>query len=223
VRHNGTRLDIQEENMNIVLLGVPGAGKGTQAERMVDAYDIAHISTGNILRAAVKAATPLGLEAKSYMDAGELVPDSVVIGLVKERLQEEDTEKGFILDGFPRTTTQAVALASELDAMGRGIDYAIAVNVAAEVIVERLSSRRLCRACGYIGSADDSQCPVCGGQMYQRDDDTPATILNRLEVYEKSTAPLIDYYRGAELLLEVDGENDPDLVFAQIQKALARK
>ncbi|MDR2672115.1 MAG: adenylate kinase [Coriobacteriales bacterium] len=207
--------------MNIVLLGAPGAGKGTQAEKLVDVHDIAHISTGNILRAAVKAETPLGLEAKSYMDAGELVPDSVVIGLVKERLEEEDTEKGFILDGFPRTATQAVALASELDKLGRGIDFAIAVKVSHDVIVERLSSRRLCRACGYIGNALDKNCPICGDVMYQRDDDTPETIRNRLEVYEKSTAPLIDYYRGADLLVEVDGEKDPDEVFIQIQKMLA--
>ena len=209
--------------MNIVLLGAPGAGKGTQAEKLVDAYDIAHISTGNILRAAVRAKTPLGIEAQSYMDAGELVPDSVVIGLVKERLQEEDTEKGFILDGFPRTATQAVALASELEGLGRGIDYAIAVNVAPGVIVERLRSRRLCKACGYIGNAAKAQCPVCGDQMYQRDDDSPDTVRNRLEVYEKSTAPLIDYYRGAELLLEVAGEKDPDTVFMQLQKALSQR
>lgn len=206
--------------MNIVLLGAPGAGKGTQAERLVDAYDIAHISTGNILRAAVKACTPLGLEAKSYMDAGELVPDSVVIGLVKERLQEDDAEKGFILDGFPRTATQAVALTSELDEVGRTIDYAVAVEVAPEVIVERLSNRRLCKACGYIGTKDALVCPVCEGPMYQRDDDNPETVRNRLEVYEKSTSPLIDYYRGADLLVEVNGDQDPADVFADIQRVI---
>jgi len=206
--------------MNIVLLGAPGAGKGTQAEKLIEAYDIAHISTGNILRAAVKAGTPLGLEAKSYMDAGELVPDSVVIGLVKERLQEEDAEGGFILDGFPRTATQAVALASELEHVGRGIDYAIAVNVAPEVIVARLCNRRLCKACGFIGTIDDAVCPVCGGEMYQRDDDNADTVRNRLDVYEKSTAPLIDYYRGADILVEIDGEKNPDDVFASIQAIL---
>jgi adenylate kinase len=207
--------------MNIVLLGAPGAGKGTQAEKLIEAYDVAHISTGNILRAAVKAGTPLGLEAKSFMDAGELVPDSVVIGLVRERLEEEDTEKGFILDGFPRTSTQAVVLDSELDQLGRSIDFAIAVNVDPEVIVERLSSRRLCRACGYIGSGQDIACPVCGGAMYQRDDDKPKTVRNRLDVYEKSTAPLIDYYRGADLLVEVNGEQSPAEVFAAIQAAIS--
>ncbi|GHT78874.1 adenylate kinase [Actinomycetota bacterium] len=207
--------------MNIVLLGAPGAGKGTQAEKLIEAYDIAHISTGNILRAAVKAGTPLGLEAKSFMDAGELVPDSVVIGLVKERLKEEDTDKGFILDGFPRTSTQAVALSSELDELGRNIDYAIAVNVDPEVIVERLGTRRLCKACGYIGTQKDASCPICGGEMYQRDDDKPTTVRNRLDVYAKSTSPLIDYYRGADLLIEVNGEQSPEAVFADIQKSIS--
>ncbi|MDR1088196.1 MAG: adenylate kinase [Coriobacteriales bacterium] len=207
--------------MNLVLLGAPGAGKGTQAKKLVDTYDIVHISTGNILRASVKAGTPLGLEAQSYMDAGELVPDSVVIGLVKERLQEEDAEKGFVLDGFPRTATQAVALTTELDELGRGIDYAIAVEVAPEVIVERLSNRQLCKACGYIGTKGDTSCPVCSGPLHQRDDDNPDTVRNRLEVYTKSTSPLIDYYHGADLLVEVNGDQDPDEVFADIQAVIA--
>lgn len=203
--------------MNIVLLGAPGAGKGTQAAKLVEEYDIPHISTGDILRAAVSAKTPLGLEAKSFMDKGELVPDSVVIGLVKERLQEEDTEKGFILDGFPRTSIQAVALASELSELGRDIDAAIAVNVDFEVIVKRLTSRRLCRDCGFIGSEADAKCPQCGGEMYQRDDDKPETVRNRLNVYEQSTAPLIDYYRGSDLLVEIDGDRPVDEVFNDIK------
>jgi adenylate kinase len=207
--------------MNLVLLGAPGAGKGTQAKKLVDTYDIAHISTGNILRASVKAGTPLGLEAQGYMDAGELVPDSVVIGLVKERLQEEDAEKGFVLDGFPRTATQAVALTTELDELGRGIDYAIAVEVAPEVIVERLGNRQLCKACGYIGTREDTSCPVCHGPLHQRDDDNPDTVRNRLDVYAKSTSPLIDYYHGADLLVEVNGDQDPDDVFADIQAVIA--
>jgi adenylate kinase len=207
--------------MNIVLLGAPGAGKGTQAVKLVEAYGIAHISTGDLLRAAVKAQTPLGSKAKSYMDAGELVPDSLVIGLVKERLQDKDTEKGFILDGFPRTSTQAVTLDAELSELGRGIDAAIAVIVDPEVIVARLASRRICRSCGSIGSATNDSCSICEGEMYQRDDDKPETVRNRLEVYEKATAPLIDYYRGSELLVEVDGDRPVDEVFASIKAALA--
>ena len=208
--------------MNIVLLGAPGAGKGTQAAKLIAEYDVAHISTGDILRAAVKAQTPLGLEAQSYMDKGELVPDTVVIGLVKERLQEKDTEKGFVLDGFPRTSTQAVALTSELGVLGRAIDAAIAIIVNPEVIVARLGARRLCRACGFIGGAGDTVCPKClSDEMYQREDDKPETVRNRLEVYEKSTAPLIDYYRGAKLLVEIDGDRLADEVFADIKRALA--
>lgn len=206
--------------MNIVLLGAPGAGKGTQAAKLVEKYGYAHISTGDMLRAAVKNQTPLGLEAKKYMDAGDLVPDEVVIGLVKERLQEPDTEKGFILDGFPRTSTQAVALDSELSELKRSLDAALLVDVDKEVIIKRLTSRRMCRDCGYIGSEADAKCPKCGGEMYQRDDDNEATVRNRLDVYENSTAPLIDYYRDCNLLIEIDGDRDPEEVFASITKAL---
>ena len=142
--------------MNLVLLGAPGAGKGTQAANLVAEFGYAHISTGDILRAAVKNETPLGLEAKKYMDAGDLVPDSVVIGLVSERLKDEDTQGGFILDGFPRTITQAVALSEELDKLGRAIDAAVAVNVHAEVVIKRLSSRRCCKDCGFIGSVAET-------------------------------------------------------------------
>ncbi|MGI6216356.1 MAG: adenylate kinase [Coriobacteriales bacterium] len=206
--------------MNLVLLGAPGAGKGTQAANLVSDFGYAHISTGDILRAAVKNETPLGLEAKKYMDAGELVPDSVVIGLVSERLKEKDTEPGFILDGFPRTIPQAMALTEELDKLGRPLDAAVAINVDFEEIVKRLSSRRCCRSCGYIGTAEDKVCPKCGGEMYQRDDDKEDVIRNRLDVYEKSTAPLIDYYRGADLLKEVNGLDTPDAVYANVKKVL---
>jgi len=209
--------------MNIVLLGAPGAGKGTQAAKLVDEYDIPHISTGDILRAAVKAKTTLGLEAQSYMDKGELVPDSVVIALVKERLQEKDTDKGFILDGFPRTTTQAQALTSELADLGRDLDAAIALTVDAEVIVKRLASRRQCRSCGYIGSEADKVCPQCGGEIYQRDDDKPETVRNRLLVYDKNTAPLIDYYSSCGLLIEIDGDRHPDEVYTGIKAAFSEK
>jgi len=207
--------------MNIVLLGAPGAGKGTQAQKMIDAYEIPQISTGDILRAAVAAGTQLGLEAKRYMDAGELVPDDVVIGLVKARLAEPDTDKGFILDGFPRTTAQAEALDAELIVLGKAIDSAIAITVDPEVIVTRLTSRRVCRACGAItnASAGDT-CPKCGGDLYQRDDDNETTVRNRLDVYERSTAPLIDYYRTQGLLNEIDGDRPVDEVFAEVQAVL---
>ncbi|MCL2632342.1 MAG: adenylate kinase [Coriobacteriia bacterium] len=206
--------------MNIVLLGAPGAGKGTQAAFMVEKYGLAHVSTGDLLRAAVAAGTPLGVEAKGFMDAGELVPDALVIGLIKERLQQPDAAKGVIFDGFPRNTTQAVTLSAEFDAMGLKIDAALAIIVEPEVIIERLSARRTCRICGYIGSVVDEVCPKCDGEMYQRDDDMPDTIRNRLEVYEQSTAPVIEYYSGAGVLVEINGDQHPDAVFALIQEAL---
>lgn len=206
--------------MNIVLLGAPGAGKGTQAAKLIEEYDLPHISTGDMLRAAVKAGTPLGKKAKAFMDAGDLVPDDVIIGLVTERLQDKDTEKGFILDGFPRTSTQAVALDGELSKLGRPLDAALLIDVDPEVIVGRLTSRRMCKDCDYIGSIADETCPKCGGEMYQRDDDNEATVRNRLDVYEKSTAPLIDYYRGCDLLVEIDGDRDPEVVYADVKKGL---
>ena len=207
--------------MNIVLLGGPGAGKGTQAAKLIEEYKTPHISTGDMLRAAVKAGTPLGQQAKKYMDAGELVPDDVIIGLVIDRLQEPDTDVGFILDGFPRTSAQAVALDAELGKLNRPLDAALLIDVDPEVIIKRLTSRRMCRECGYIGSVADEACPKCGGEMYQRDDDNETTVRNRLEVYATSTAPLIDYYRGSELLVTIDGDRDPEAVFEDIKKALA--
>ncbi len=206
--------------MNIVLLGGPGAGKGTQAAKLVEEFKTPHISTGDMLRAAVKAGTPLGKKAKTFMDAGELVPDDVIIGLVIDRLQEPDTDAGFILDGFPRTSAQAVALDAELGKLERPLDAAVLIDVDPEVIVKRLCSRRMCRDCGYIGSDADASCPKCGGEMYQRDDDNEATVRNRIEVYQKSTSPLIDYYRGSELLVSIDGDRDPDVVFADVKEAL---
>ena len=188
--------------MNIVLLGGPGAGKGTLAQQLVAEYGVAHISTGDLLRSAVKSGSELGVQAKKYMDAGELVPDQLVIDLVKERLAADDAQKGFILDGFPRTSAQAVALDAELGKMERPLTAALLIDVEPEVIVKRLTSRRMCKECGYIGSVADASCPKCGGEMYQRDDDNEATVRNRLDVYEKSTAPLIDYYRGCNLLVQ---------------------
>ena len=206
--------------MNIVLLGAPGAGKGTQAQRLVADYGVAHISTGDLLRAAVKAQSELGVAAKKYMDAGELVPDQLVIDLVKERLAADDAQKGFILDGFPRNTTQAVTLDTELAAMGRELDGALLVDVPAEVIIDRLSSRCTCRDCGYTAGPDTTVCPSCAGEMYQRDDDKPETIKNRLDVYEKNTSPLVEYYRGQGILKVVDGNRDIDLVYTDVKAEL---
>ena len=206
--------------MNLVLLGAPGAGKGTQAQRLVAEFGVAHISTGDLLRAAVKGGTELGVQAKKYMDAGELVPDQLVIDLVKERLAADDAQKGFILDGFPRNTAQAVTLDSELAAMGRSLDCALLVDVPGDVIIGRLSSRRPCRDCGYTGTASDAVCPTCGGEMYQRDDDKPETIKNRLDVYEKNTSPLVEYYRGQNILKVVDGDRDADVVYNEVKDVL---
>lgn len=207
--------------MNIVLLGAPGAGKGTQAQRLVEDYGFAHISTGDLLRAAVKAGTKLGVKAKSYMDEGKLVPDKLVVDLVTERLADDDAQKGFILDGFPRNTAQAVTLDSALSEMGRNLDAALLVDVKAEVIVKRLSSRRTCRDCGYTAPAGVDKCPACGGEMYQRDDDKPETIQKRLDVYETQTSPLVEYYRGKGLLKVVDGDRPVDDVFKDVKELLA--
>lgn len=206
--------------MNIVLLGAPGAGKGTQAAKLVEEFATPHISTGDILRAAVKNQTELGKKAKGYMDAGDLVPDSLIIDLMDERLREPDCEKGFILDGFPRTTAQAVALDDMLARLERPLDAALLVDVDPEVIIKRLTERRCCKECGYIGTAADATCPKCDGEMYQRDDDNEATVRNRLDVYAKSTSPLIDYYKGKGLLKSVDGDRPVDTVYADVKAVL---
>ena len=207
-------------HMNIVLLGAPGAGKGTQAQKLVEDFGVAHISTGDLLRAAVKAGTKLGVKAKSYMDEGKLVPDQLVVDLVKERLEADDAQKGFILDGFPRNSAQAVTLDSALSEMGRSLDAALLVDVKPDVIVRRLSSRRTCRECGYTAPAGVDTCPSCGGEMYQRDDDKPETIQKRLDVYETQTSPLIEYYRGKGLLKVVDGDRPVDEVYADVKESL---
>ena len=206
--------------MNIVLLGAPGAGKGTQAAKLVEEFATPHISTGDILRAAVKNQTELGKKAKGYMDAGDLVPDSLIIDLMDERLREPDCEKGFILDGFPRTTAQAVALDDMLVRLERPLDAALLVDVDPEVIIKRLTERRCCKECGYIGTAADATCPKCDGEMYQRDDDNETTVRNRLDVYAKSTSPLIDYYKGKGLLKSVDGDRPVDTVYVDVKALL---
>lgn len=206
--------------MKIVLLGGPGAGKGTQAQRLVAEYGVAHISTGDLLRAAIKNGTELGKQAKSYMDKGQLVPDELVVNLVKERLADDDAQKGFILDGFPRNTAQAVILDSELKDMGLALDAAVLVDVDPDVIVKRLSSRRTCKNCGYTAPAGVDVCPRCGGEMYQRDDDKPETIQRRLDVYQTQTAPLIEYYKGHGLLKTVNGEQAVDDVYKDMKEQL---
>lgn len=206
--------------MNIVLLGAPGAGKGTQSARLVEADGFTHLSTGDLLRAAVKEGTELGKKAKTFMDAGDLVPDEVVIGLVEERLAAAP-EASFLLDGFPRTPAQAVALDGALSSLGKKLDYAIALEVDSEAVVKRMSERRVCRDCGYPGTtATGATCPSCGGEMYQRADDNEDTVRNRLEVYNTSTTPLVDYYRGNGILVEIDGNQSPDEVFAAIKAVI---
>jgi adenylate kinase len=208
--------------MNVVLLGAPGAGKGTQAAKMVESFGLPHISTGDIFRKAVSDGTPLGLEAKRYMDAGELVPDEVTIGIVKERLSQPDAAKGFILDGFPRTVPQADALGAALGSMGTALDAVILVDVPRASLVGRLTARRQCRACGRIYNvmghmpADPAVCDACGGEVYQRADDTVETVTNRLDVYDRNTSPLVEYYRDKGLLRLVDGDRDVDDVFADV-------
>ncbi len=212
--------------MNLIMLGPPGAGKGTQAKMLVDKLGIPQISTGDMLRAAVAEGTELGKKAKEYMDKGQLVPDEVVIGIVKERLAKPDCEKGFILDGFPRTVPQAEALDGILEEMGRKIDYVINIVVPDEEILKRLTGRRTCKKCGamyhvvYNPPKKEGVCDKCGGELYQRDDDKEETIKNRLKVYADQTAPLVEYYRGKGVLVDIDGTKGIDDIFQDILKAI---
>lgn len=195
--------------MKLILLGAPGAGKGTQAEIISEKYNIPTISTGNIIRAALKNGTEMGLKAKSYIDAGELVPDNVVIGIIKERLSEADCKEGYILDGFPRTIPQAVAL----DDMGFVIDAALSIEVADEEIVKRMSGRRVCEKCGasyhteYKKPEVEGVCNLCGGGLVIRKDDEPETVQNRLHVYHEQTEPLKDFYNSCGKLIIVEGQD----------------
>ncbi|MDE6472395.1 MAG: adenylate kinase [Clostridia bacterium] len=203
--------------MYLVFLGAPGAGKGTQATRVCEKYNIPHISTGDILRANIKAGTALGVEAKSYIDKGLLVPDEVVIGLVKQRLQEADCGKGFLLDGFPRTIEQAKALNDFAK-----ITYAINIAVDEKLVVDRIAGRRMCK-CGesyHVLWYDKDICAKCGEKLYQRDDDKEDTVKSRLEVYNVQTAPLIEYYNNMGILKDVDGAQDMNKVFDDIVRIL---
>ncbi|MEB3197061.1 MAG: adenylate kinase [Candidatus Sericytochromatia bacterium] len=212
--------------MRIVLLGAPGAGKGTQARMLSADYGIPQISTGDMLRAAVKAGTPLGLEAKRYMDAGNLVPDEVMCGLIKERLAEPDARQGFLLDGFPRTAPQAEALDGMLAGIHQDVQLVIDVYVPEDELVERLSGRRVCRDCGasfhvaFNPSAAGDHCEYCQGELYQRADDAAETVRNRLRVYLEQTAPISQRYEQRGLLQRLDGNRAMDEVRAELARML---
>jgi len=212
--------------MRLVLLGAPGAGKGTQAKKLIEKYGIPQISTGDLLRAAVSAGTQLGKEAKSYMDRGELVPDRVVLGMVEERLKRDDCKKGYILDGFPRNVAQAEALDKMLNDLGMSLDAALSVDVPFDDLMKRLTGRRTCKACGQMYNIyfnppkKEGVCDKCGGELFQRDDDKEETIKKRLEVYNSQTSPLIDYYSKKGILKSVNGTGSIDEIFANICKVL---
>ncbi|MGX7394222.1 adenylate kinase [Carnobacterium mobile] len=213
--------------MNLILIGLPGAGKGTQAEQIVDTYHVPHISTGDMFRAAIKNETALGLEAKTYMDKGELVPDEVTNGIVKERLAEADTEVGFLLDGYPRTLNQAEALESNLKELNKDLDAVIYINVNKDILMERLTGRFICRTCGatyhklYNPPKVAGTCDRCGGHdFYQREDDKPETVEKRIDVNLESTNTLVDFYSKRNVLHTVNGEAELHDVFKEIQNII---
>lgn len=212
--------------MKIVFMGPPGAGKGTQAEKIVENYQIPHISTGDMFRKAIKDQTELGMEAKRYMDQGALVPDHVTIGIVKDRLSESDCKSGFLLDGFPRTVDQAKALDEILTSLDSKIDYVINIDVDLDILKERLTGRRICRSCGatyhmiFNPPKNADVCDKCGGELYQRKDDNEETVGNRLNVYVSQTKPLLDYYSLAGNLVNINGQQSIDLVFEEIREVL---
>ncbi|MFD1708091.1 adenylate kinase [Siminovitchia sediminis] len=212
--------------MNLVLMGLPGAGKGTQAERIVAKYSIPHISTGDMFRAAISEGTELGMQAKSFMDKGELVPDEVTIGIVRERLSKPDCDKGFLLDGFPRTVPQAEALENILSELKKKINYVINIEVDQDILMERLTGRRICKNCGatyhlvFNPPAEAGTCDRCGGELYQRADDNEETVQNRLEVNVKQTQPLLDFYQEKGYLKNINGQQHIDEVFSDIDALL---
>ncbi|ARD48132.1 adenylate kinase [Sporosarcina sp. P37] len=212
--------------MNIVLMGLPGAGKGTQADKIVEKYGIPHISTGDMFRAAIKDGTELGVKAKSFMDQGALVPDEVTIGIVRERLSKPDCDKGFLLDGFPRTVPQAQALDALLKDMGKSIEYVLDIEVDTDELVARLSGRRICKVCGtsyhliFNPPKVEDVCDKDGGELYQRADDNPETVMNRLEVNMTQTAPLLDFYGEKGVLTKINGQQDINLVFEDLDAIL---
>ena len=212
--------------MKIVMLGAPGAGKGTQAKRIAAEYGIPHISTGDIFRANIKAGTELGKKAKAFMDQGALVPDEVTIGMLMDRIHEADCEKGYVLDGFPRTIPQAESLTKALAAEGNKIDAAVDIDVPDENIVNRMGGRRACPKCGatyhvvHVPPKKEGICDQCGSELVLRDDDAPETVKKRLGVYHEQTQPLIDFYKERKVLHEVDGTNDKQKVFEEIVKIL---
>lgn len=212
--------------MKIIMLGAPGAGKGTQAKMIAEKCAIPHISTGDIFRANIKNGTELGAKAKEYMDKGLLVPDELVCDLVVDRIQQADCEKGYILDGFPRTIPQAEALENALNAIEQKLDYAIDIDVPDENIINRMSGRRACVGCGatyhvlFNPTKVEGKCDVCGESLILRDDDKPETVKKRLDVYHTQTQPLIDFYTERKVLVEVDGTQSMDKVFDDIMKIL---
>ncbi|TBL69208.1 adenylate kinase [Paenibacillus thalictri] len=212
--------------MNVIFMGPPGAGKGTQAERVVNEFKIPHISTGDAFRAAMKQETPLGVEAKKYVDQGLLVPDEITIGIVRERLQLADCNSGFLLDGFPRTIFQAEALDEILHSMDKKIDYVVNLVVDRNLLLARLTGRRICKSCGatyhvlFNPPAKENVCDKCSGELYQRSDDTEEKVGTRLDEYISKTAPLLDYYDKKNTLRQVNGEQDIDTVTAEISSLL---
>ena len=213
-------------SMKIIMLGAPGAGKGTQAKKIAAKYQIPHVSTGDIFRANIKNGTELGMKAKGYMDAGGLVPDEITIGMLLDRIHEADCENGYVLDGFPRTIPQAESLTEALAGMDEKIDYAVNVDVPDENIISRMSGRRACLNCGatyhivYNPPKQEGVCDVCGDKLVLRDDDKPETVQKRLSVYHDQTQPLIEYYEKAGVLKQVDGTQDMEAVFQDIVKIL---